>query len=173
MHTGAGCSCLVCMRGPAAICCLHQQRCAHESMQLGLSMQMYACVQAGQLSCLTNCCHITGTATDTKMQATCMQSSAVGASTTARGELRRVRLSLAQRSSSRMRCTSGSRYASVFPLPAWDARLQRIGTLQMSHPGDACLRLGSALQMSHLLWEGCGGRWECAVCSWEGMCPPA
>ena len=62
-----------------------------------------------------------------------MQSSAVGASTTARGELRRVRLSLALRSSSRMRCTSGSRYASVFPLPAWDSYLQLSCPLQMSH----------------------------------------
>ena len=102
-------------------------------MQLGLSVQMYACVQAGQLSGLTDYCHITGTATDTKMQATCMQSSAVGASTTARGELRRVRLSLALRSSSRMRCTSGSRYASVFPLPAWDSYLQLSCPLHLSH----------------------------------------
>ena len=107
-------------------------------MQLGLSMQTYASMQAGQLTCLTNYCHTTRLATDTKMQATCTQSSAVGASTTARGELRRVRLSLALRSSSRMRCTSGSRYASVFPLPAWDARLQH-----------EC-----PLQMSQLLWKG-------------------
>lgn len=47
-----------------------------------------------------------------------MQSSVVGASTMTRGELRVVRLLQTLASSSRMACTSGSRYASVLPLPA-------------------------------------------------------
>ena len=45
------------------------------------------------------------------------QSSVVGARTMTRGELRMVRLLQTLFSSSRMRCTSGSRYASVLPLP--------------------------------------------------------
>ena len=49
---------------------------------------------------------------------TCAQSSVVGASTMTRGELRMVRLLHSLFSSSRMRCTRGSKYASVFPLPA-------------------------------------------------------
>ena len=48
-------------------------------------------------------------------------SSAVGASTMTRGELRRVIASLWAASSARSACTSGSRYASVLPLPAHEA----------------------------------------------------